>query len=79
MSVTIAGEPTSIKDALNLPGEEVEAWEHTGQTEWQDMVNHDIFRPPESPPSNTHILKMGTTLHSTKKSDKISEWKVHIQ
>ena len=62
MSTNIPSEPTNIKDALDLPGDEGRAWEHTCQTEWQNMVDHNVFGPPEEPPPNTQILKTGNTL-----------------
>lgn len=74
----ILGDPTNIKDALNLPGEEGEAWERARQAEWQNMIDHDVFGPPTSPPPNTQILKMGTALRTTRQSGKITKRKVRI-
>ena len=62
LSTNIPGEPTNIKDALDLPGNEGRAWECAHQTEWQNMIDHDIFGLSEEPPLNMHILKMGTML-----------------
>jgi hypothetical protein len=50
MAANIMGEPQNIYDALNLPGDEGEAWEHAHQAEWQNMIDHDVFGPPERPP-----------------------------
>ena len=62
MSTNIPGEPTNIKPALDLPRDEGRVWEHAHQTEWQNVVDHNVFGPPEEPPLNMHILKMGTML-----------------
>ena len=58
------GEPSNIHDALNLPGEEGQAWEHARQREWENMINHNVFSEPEKPPPNTQVLKTGTVLRS---------------
>jgi hypothetical protein len=57
MAVNIMGEPQNIYDTLNLPGDEGEEWERARQAEWQNMVDPDVFGPPEHPPPNTHIIK----------------------
>jgi hypothetical protein len=71
MAANIMGEPQNIYNTLSLPGDEGEAWEHACQAEWQNMVNHDIFGPPDCPPPNTHILKMGTALCTSRKMVKL--------
>ena len=58
----ITGDLINIEDALNLPGEEGEAWEQAHQAESQNMVNHDVFSPPTHPPSNTKVIKIGMAL-----------------
>ena len=78
LSTNIPGEPTNIKDALDLPGNEGRAWECAHQTEWQNMIDHDIFGLSEEPPLNMHILKMGTMLRMKKKDGKIINQKVCI-
>ena len=45
----IEGDPTNIKDVVNLPGEEGKAWEIACQAEWKNMLDHNIFSPPEIP------------------------------
>jgi hypothetical protein len=72
MAANILGEPQNIYDALNLPGDEGEAWERARQAEWQNMVDHGVFGPPERPPPNTHILKTGTALRTTRKDGKVT-------
>jgi hypothetical protein len=74
----VISEPMSIKDAVNLPGEEGKAWECARQAEWQNMIDHNVFGPPEQPPPNTHILKTGTALRMMQKEGKISKRKVCI-
>ena len=78
MSPNISGEPTNIRNVLNLPGKEGEAWEHMCQSEWQNMLDHNVFSPPEESPPNMQILKMGMTLQMKKKDGKITNQKVHI-
>ena len=78
MSVNIMGEPSNIHDALNLPGEEGQAWEHARQREWENMINHNVFSEPEKPPPNTQVLKTGTVLCSTCHNGVITKRKVQI-
>ena len=78
MSANISGEPTNIKDALNLPGKEGEAWECGHQLEWQNMITHNVFGPLEQLPPDMQILKMGTTLQTKKKDGQIISCKVCI-
>jgi len=69
----ITGDPINIEDALNLPGEEGEAWERARQAEWKNMVNHDIFSPPTHPPPNIKVIKIGTALRTTRQNGKITK------
>ena len=78
MTINIPGEPMNIKDGLDLPSNKGRVWEHACQIRWQNMVDHDVFGPPEEPPPNMQILKMGTTLQTKKKDGKIINQKVRI-
>jgi hypothetical protein len=55
-------DPITIEEAINRLGEEGKAWEVSRQTEWQNMIDHNIFGPPMQPPPGTKILRMGTAL-----------------
>jgi Reverse transcriptase (RNA-dependent DNA polymerase) len=68
----------NIQEAVNLPGEEGEAWEWAHQAEWKNMVDHDVFSAPAKPPPNMQVLNMGTALRLTHHDGKITKRKVQI-
>lgn len=71
----IPGKPLTIEDTVDLPGEEGGSWERAHQTEWQNMLDHDVLGPLIHPPPNTHVLKTGTILWMTCQDGKIVKWK----
>ena len=42
-------DPITIEEAINRPGKEGKEWEVSRQTEWQNMIDHDVFGPPTIP------------------------------
>jgi hypothetical protein len=50
----------NITEALNMQGDEGFAWEVAQQSEWENMVKFDVFRPPAEPPPGMKVSKTGT-------------------
>jgi hypothetical protein len=74
----VAENPTTIQEALALPGEEGEAWEEARQAEWQNMLDHDVFGAPAEPPQGTKVLRMGTAIKTSRRDGEIKKRKVRI-
>ena len=54
------GDMQTVREALDMPGEEGVAWEEAKQAEWRNMLDHSIFGEPEEPPPGIKIIKTGT-------------------
>ena len=71
-------DPITIEEAINRPGKEGKEWEVSRQTEWQNMIDHDVFGPPTNPPPGTKVLQMGTALRATRQNGEITKRKTRI-
>ena len=71
-------DPITIEEAVNRPGKEGKEWEVSQQTEWQNMIDHDVFGPPTIPPPGTKVLRMGTALRATRQNGEITKRKTCI-